>query len=152
MKPRVVLLAYYEANWFFERLLSDRSLLVIALELVCFAGSAWSVFSRRYVLSRLFAAAEIALLILGWGLAQHPYLVYPDITFVAVAAPQATLRFLVLSLPVGAALILPSLWFLFRVFKNVDSTGGGGHPSKMNHRAAKRVIFVSAGEGLSKGR
>jgi cytochrome d ubiquinol oxidase subunit II len=126
----VVLLAYSEANWFFERLLSGRSLPVITLGLVCFAGSAWSVFSRRYVLSRLFAAAEIALLILGWGLAQHPYLVYPDITFVAVAAPQATLRFLVLSLPVGAALILPSLWFLFRVFKNVDSPGTGGNPSK----------------------
>lgn len=117
MAAVVVVLAYYEANWFFYRLLSGRSLPVVLPGLGCFAGSAWAVFTRRYVLSRVFAASEIALLILGWGLAQHPYLVYPDLEFSAVAAPEATLRFLVLSLPVGAALILPSLWLLLSVFK-----------------------------------
>jgi hypothetical protein len=35
-----------------------------------------------------------------------------------VAAPLATLRFVVLSLPAGAILILPSLWLLMRVFKS----------------------------------
>ena len=113
----VLVLAWREAAWFWGRLLSWRTLPVIAAGLVCFAGSAWSVFSRRYRLSRLFAIGEIALLILGWGLAQYPYLVYPDMSFAAVAAPEATLRFVVLSLPPGAAVLLPSLWLLFTVFK-----------------------------------
>ena len=117
----VMVLAYFYANWFFHRLLSGRSLPVVLLGLGCFAGSAWAVITRRFLLSRVFAAAEISLVILGWGLAQYPFLVYPDMTFVAVAAPVATLKFLVASLPVGAALILPSLWMLFSVFKAADA-------------------------------
>ena len=121
MAAAVLVLAWFEANWFFHRLLSGRSLVVVILGLGCFAASAWAVFTRRYFLSRFFAAAEIGLLILGWGLAQHPLLAYPDISLAASAAPEATLRFLVLSLPVGAALILPSLWLLLQVFKNSTS-------------------------------
>jgi hypothetical protein len=34
-----------------------------------------------------------------------------------VAAPAATLRFVVLSLPVGGLLLVPSLWLLFAIFK-----------------------------------
>ncbi len=114
----VVVMAWIEARWFFDRLLSRRTLPVVLAGVICFAGSAWSVFTRRYWLSRAFAAGEIALLILGWALAQHPYLVYPDLPFDSTAAPVATLRFVVLSLPIGALLIVPSLWMLLRVFKS----------------------------------
>jgi cytochrome bd ubiquinol oxidase subunit II len=113
----VGLFAWQEANWFFLRLVSWPTLLVVLAGLVCFAGSAWSVFTRHYWLSRMFAAGEVLLVLLGWGLAQHPYMVYPDITFADAAAPLATIRFVVLSLPVGAVFLLPSLWLLFRVFK-----------------------------------
>src|SRR5262245_24967106 len=114
----VLLLAWLEARWFFDRLLSFKTLPVILAGLGCFAGSAWAVFTRHFVLARVFAAAEIGLLLFGWGLAQYPYLVYPDLPLEDVAAPLATLRFVVLSLPVGAFLILPSLWMLLRVFKS----------------------------------
>lgn len=113
----VLVLSIYEARWFFAKLLGGYSLTVVVVGLVCFAASAWAVFTKRYRWSRTFAAAEIGLLILGWGLAQYPYLIYPDVKFVDAAAPEATLRFLILSLPFGAALVLPSLWFLLRVFK-----------------------------------
>ncbi len=118
----VAVMAWIEARWFFYRLLSLRTLPVVLAGLVCFAGSAWSVFTRRYGISRVFAAGEIGLLILGWALAQYPYLVYPDLPFASTAAPVATLRFVVLSLPVGALLIIPSLWTLLRVFKSHRGT------------------------------
>jgi cytochrome d ubiquinol oxidase subunit II len=114
----VLLLAGLQAHWFFHRLMSLRTLPVVLAGLVCFAGSAWSVFTRRFSLSRVFAASQIALLILGWGLAQYPYLVYPDLPLDAIAAPVGTLRFVVWSLPVGGILIIPSLWMLFLVFKS----------------------------------
>lgn len=114
----VLALAWFEARWFVDRMLSPRALPVVIGGLICFAASAWSVFKRHYTLSRVFAAAEISMLILGWGLAQHPFLVYPDLEFAATAAPRATLQFLVLTLPVGALLLLPSLFYLFRVFKS----------------------------------
>ena len=121
MAAVVLVLSWFEANWFFHKLLSGRSLAVVILGLCCFAASAWAVFTRRYFISRLFAAAEIGLVILGWGLAQYPLLAYPDISLSSAAAPDATLRFLVLSLPFGATLILPSLLLLLQVFKHSTS-------------------------------
>jgi cytochrome d ubiquinol oxidase subunit II len=112
-----LLCAWLQAPWFFRQLTSLRSLPVLAAGLVCFGASAWSVFSRRYALSRVFAAGEIVLLLLGWGLAHHRYLIYPDLTLERAAAPPATLAFVLWSLPFGAVLLGPSLWLLFRVFK-----------------------------------
>lgn len=122
----VQLLAFRHAGWFVERLLRGWSLVIVMAGLLCFAGSAWAVFTKHYRAARLFAISEITLLILGWGIAQHPYLIYPDIKFAAVAAPEPTIRFLVISLPFGAALILPSLWFLMRVFKGSTTGASGG--------------------------
>ncbi len=99
------------------RLFTWRTLPVVLAGLACFAGSAWSVFTHRYALSRLVAAGEIALVLVGWGLAQYPYLVYPDMLVTEMAAPTPTLRFMVLSIPAGALLLAPSLWLLMRVFK-----------------------------------
>lgn len=113
----VLLFAWQEAEWFFRRLFKPRTLPVVVAGLGCFAGSAWAVFVRRYALARFFAAGEIALVLAGWGLAQYPHLVYPEMLVAEMAAPLPTLRFMVLSIPVGALLLGPSLWLLLRVFK-----------------------------------
>lgn len=63
------------------------------------------------------AIATVTLLVLGWGLAQYPMLIAPDLTVDNAAAPHATLRAL-MPIVVGGALILaPSLWWMLRVFK-----------------------------------
>ena len=121
----VLVLAYRDAPWFFGRLVSARSAPVLAAGLVAFAASAWAVFRRRYRLSRVFAAGEIVLLLLGWGLAHRPYLLYPDLTLAQAAAPAATIRFLLLSLPFGLLILLPSLWLLFAVFKSKPAGADG---------------------------
>ncbi|MBI3864328.1 MAG: cytochrome d ubiquinol oxidase subunit II, partial [Planctomycetia bacterium] len=114
----VLAFAWHSATWFFRQLIAIHSWPVLGAGLGCFAASAWAVFGRRSRLARWFAAAEIVLLLLGWGLAQHPYLVYPDITFERAAAPSATIAFMLATLPLGLALVVPSLWMLFRVFKS----------------------------------
>lgn len=113
----VLALAHRDAGWFFRQLVAPRSWPVLAAGIACFAASAWAVLGRRFRLSRIFAAGEIILLLLGWGLAQRPYLVYPDITLHRAAAPPATIAFLLATLPFGALLLIPSLWLLFQVFK-----------------------------------
>ncbi len=113
----VMVVARHQVPWFFAQLMGPRSLPMIFAGLTAFVASAVAVFRRHYRLSRIFAATEIILLILGWGVAQLPYFVYPDVTLAQAAAPAATLRFLLACLPFGMALLLPSLYLLFRVFK-----------------------------------
>jgi cytochrome d ubiquinol oxidase subunit II len=79
--------------------------------------SGWALWKRRYWLARLAAVAQVVLLIAGWALAQYPYLIYPSHTVWTRPASEATLRFVVFATPFGAALLIPSLWFLFAVFK-----------------------------------
>ena len=77
-----------------------------------------AVWKRRYRLARVLAMAQIAFIIGGWGLAQFPFLIGPDLTFTNSAAPDSVLRALVKALVAGAVLLFPSLWYLYRIFKN----------------------------------
>jgi len=84
--------------------------------------SGWSLWRRRPKLARAATIVQTACLLAGWGIAQHPYLIYPDVTVQGAAAREATLRFILWSTPFGMALLLPSLWWLFRVFKGPSSS------------------------------
>jgi len=72
---------------------------------------------RRYRLARLAAAAQVALVVLGWGASQYPFVVVPDLTLAAASAPRATQTLLLATLGAGALVLFPSLRLLFRVFK-----------------------------------
>ena len=83
-----------------------------------FAGAALiALWLRRFVVARVAAIGQVTLILLGWGLAQYPNLVTPDVTVANAAAPEVTLRLLVMALGFGAILLLPSLAYLFYVFK-----------------------------------
>lgn len=84
---------------------------------LCAVGAFYFLWTRRYAPARLCAALQVSLILWGWALAQFPYLVEPNITISAAAAPQATLRLLLIALGLGALLLFPSFYYLFRVFK-----------------------------------
>jgi cytochrome d ubiquinol oxidase subunit II len=84
---------------------------------VAATGALYSLWRRRYRIARLCAAAQVALILSGWALAQFPFLVGPDITISSAAAPRATLKLLLVALVAGALLLFPSLYYLFRIFK-----------------------------------
>lgn len=80
-------------------------------------GAFLFLWQRKYALARVCAAAQVSLILWGWALAQFPFIVEPDITIASAAAPRATLRLLLIALSVGALLLFPSFYYLFRVFK-----------------------------------
>lgn len=80
-------------------------------------GAFHSLWARKYGLARVCAAAQVTLILLGWALAQYPHLVEPDVTIASAAAPRVTLQLLLGALAVGALLLFPSYYYLFRVFK-----------------------------------
>ncbi len=72
---------------------------------------------RRFRLARLAAGAQVTLILWGWAIAQFPYLVPTSLTISAAAAPPRTLAITLTILGVGAVVLVPSLVYLFRVFK-----------------------------------
>jgi cytochrome d ubiquinol oxidase subunit II len=99
-----------------EGLMAEARVVVpFALGLALLSG--WAVYIRRYRLARVAAAGEVAVLLAGWAWAQYPYLVVPDLTFQDAAATPAMLRAALVVFGLGALVLIPSLWFLFRVFK-----------------------------------
>ncbi len=83
-------------------------------------GAFAALVMRRFQLARVLAAAQVALIIAGWGLAQRPFLIAPDVRIAETAAPEATLRLLLGALGLGALILFPSLFWLYRVFRRAD--------------------------------
>ena len=73
---------------------------------------------RRYLIARVAAAAQVSLILWGWVVAQYPYLVPPDLTIADTAAPAITLKLVLGALAAGSVLLIPSLYYLFKVFKS----------------------------------
>jgi cytochrome bd ubiquinol oxidase subunit II len=72
---------------------------------------------RKFELARIAGIAQVTFILIGWGVAQFPNLIAPDVTVYNAAAPEITLQLLVLALGAGAVVLLPSLAYLFHVFK-----------------------------------
>jgi len=102
---------------------SDWSVGVMMFNATAALGAYVSLLLFAYRIARLCAAAQVALILLGWGLAQFPFLVRPSITFASAASPPATLRLLLLSLAGGAVLLFPAVFLLMRIFKKEALSG-----------------------------
>jgi cytochrome d ubiquinol oxidase subunit II len=85
----------------------------IVVSVICFTA----LWTRRYRLARGAAVAQVSLIIWGWAFAQHPYIVPETLTIEAAAAPTVTLRLLLIAMCVGTVILVPSLVYLFWVFK-----------------------------------
>jgi len=99
-----------------------KPLTIVAMGLATFLFFALWFFlnHRRVLLTRAVAAGQAALILVGWCLLYAPNALITragPMSFYDEAAPDATLRQLVLALVVGSAFIFPSLYYLFRVFK-----------------------------------
>jgi cytochrome d ubiquinol oxidase subunit II len=73
--------------------------------------------SRNIERARIAAAAQVALIVFGWGVAQSPYLVRPGLTIVDSAGPSNNVSDLVIAAAMGALVLIPSLILLLLVFK-----------------------------------
>jgi cytochrome d ubiquinol oxidase subunit II len=100
----------------------ESGLLFVALSAIAGVGSLISVWTRRYRLARAGAVVAVASVLFGWGVAQWPYLIVPDVTVTSAAAPDATLRVVVVGFAIGGAVLAPSLYLLFRIFKSEPFT------------------------------
>lgn len=76
---------------------------------------------RRYTVARIGVGLQVSLIVWGWAVAQYPFLVPPDLSVESAAAPEVTLRLVLLTLAAGAVVLVPSMLYLFRVFKSAPA-------------------------------
>jgi cytochrome d ubiquinol oxidase subunit II len=84
---------------------------------LCALGAFVALWVRQFAAARLLAAAQVALILVGWGAAQRPYLLPPDFTIENSIAPAETVSAITWALAIGAITLFPSLIYLYRVFK-----------------------------------
>ncbi len=96
-------------NWWAPLLLLATTLCAVAALIALWCG--------RFSLARVAALCQVITILFGWALAQYPHLIYPDLNIRNTAAPEITLRLLLIVLSVGAVVLLPSLYYLFHLFK-----------------------------------
>jgi cytochrome d ubiquinol oxidase subunit II len=84
---------------------------------VAAVGAFAALVRRRPRLARLCAAAQVALIVVGWGASQYPYIVVPEVTLASASGPRSTQVALLAALGIGALTLVPSLYLLFSIFK-----------------------------------
>jgi len=93
-------------------------------------ATAAALLRRLDYLARVLVAAETACIFLAWGVAQWPYLIVPDVTVDNAASPASVLGPLLIVSLIGLVVLLPSLWYLFRVVKRTpraSTPSAGAH-------------------------
>lgn len=80
-------------------------------------GNLLSLWFARYRAARLFAGATATAVILGWGFAMFPVMVQPDLSVFNAAAPTEVLWSTLGILGAGSTILLPSFYWLYRVFR-----------------------------------
>jgi cytochrome d ubiquinol oxidase subunit II len=103
--------------------LVGRALPVIIISVLAGVATIALLVVRRYAQARLTASLAVATILIGWAVAQYPYILPPQLTIDDAAAGQATLVAMLVSLILGSILLVPSLIYLYRLFQRA-----GTHP------------------------
>lgn len=108
--------------------LTREGLPLVLLSVVGGLGSMWALWRGRYALARVAAAGAVTSVLWGWAVAQYPDLLLGELTLTDAASGEATLTAMLISLAIGAVLVVPSLVWLYIVFQRSERLEGGDGP------------------------
>lgn len=93
--------------------LTGRALPLMVASAVAGTATLWLVWSRRYAGARVAAVTAVATVVLGWGVAQYPWLLVDEVTIADAAGAAATLQALLVAVGLAGVLVVPALGLLF---------------------------------------
>jgi cytochrome d ubiquinol oxidase subunit II len=99
----------------YDGLMSGAGLAFVILSALAGLATLALVYRERYELARVSAAGAVAAIVVGWVIAQSPYVLPPKVTLEQAAASDATLSAVVIGVLAGMVILVPSLWFLYRL-------------------------------------
>jgi cytochrome bd ubiquinol oxidase subunit II len=104
-----------DARALFDGLTSGGGLVMVLVSAAAGAATLALVAAGRYVPARWSSAGAVAAITVGWVLAQDPYVLPPRLTLEQAAASDATLATVIVGMGIGALVLVPSLWYLYRL-------------------------------------
>jgi cytochrome bd ubiquinol oxidase subunit II len=112
-----IALARYAEPAFFNALAGSTARIAIAIAMLLGIVVMVLVARHRAALARIAVGAEVVAVLAGWFGAQAPQLVPSRWTIESAAAPNATLNAFLIAVACGAIVLIPSLFYLFAIFK-----------------------------------
>jgi cytochrome d ubiquinol oxidase subunit II len=82
------------------------------LVLAALAGALTLLYRRSYPMARIFAAAAVGAVVIGWGIAQYPWMLVDQLTINDAAGAHSTLTALLVVVALAAVIVLPPLCYL----------------------------------------
>jgi len=104
-----------DARALYDGLTSGAGLAMVLVSGAAGLATLGLVYGERYGLARVTAAAAVAAIVVGWVIAQDPYVLPPEVTLTEAAAADATLSAVVIGVAAGMVILVPSLWWLYRL-------------------------------------
>jgi cytochrome bd ubiquinol oxidase subunit II len=104
-----------DARYLYDGLTSGGGLVMVLVSGASGLATLALVYRERYGLARFTAAGAVAAIVVGWVLAQSPYVLPPELTLDQAAASDATLSAVVIGVAAGMVILVPSLWWLYRL-------------------------------------
>jgi cytochrome d ubiquinol oxidase subunit II len=97
--------------------LTGRAAPVVALSVVAGVAAIWLLATRRFVPARATSALAVTAILVGWAVAQYPYLLLPEVTIEEAARGRPTLVAMLVALVGGTVVLLPALVYLYVLFQ-----------------------------------
>ena len=79
--------------------------------------SLWGLWKGKLTAATICSQLAIVSVILGWSVAQYPILIWPGLTMAMAKSPEPVLWAMIWGLSLGSILLVPSLVYLFYLFK-----------------------------------
>jgi cytochrome d ubiquinol oxidase subunit II len=102
--------------------LTGRALPVVILSVLAGIAAIALLVLRRYAAARIVSALAVATILVGWAVAQYPFVLPPTLTIDEAATGQATMVATLVVLIVGTLILLPALIYLYALFQRAATT------------------------------
>jgi cytochrome bd ubiquinol oxidase subunit II len=96
--------------------LVGRALPVIVVSGLAGVASIVLLIVRRYGIARITSSLAVATVLIGWAVAQYPYLLLPYLTIEEAARSRGTLVAMTVVLVLGSLVLVPALVWMFVLF------------------------------------
>jgi cytochrome bd ubiquinol oxidase subunit II len=104
-----------DAPELYDGLTSGLGLALVIASAVVGAFTIWLIWTSRFELARYSSTVAVGTVLVGWAVAQRPDFLPGQLSFQDAAAGDATLIATLIALVLALAVIVPSLWWLFRL-------------------------------------